>query len=259
MPDEVLQQVAEVTAPEQVATAEPVSEVSTTPEEKPAEPPKTFTQEELDAAISKRLAREQRKWERTQAAKQPEPPKAPVEPPVADQFTTPEAYAEALAQQKAEELVAKREFEQQRREVMEAYHEREEEARGKYDDFEQVAYNPTVRITAVMAEVIQSSEIGPDLAYHLGSNPKEAERISKLTPFLQAKEIGRLEDRLLQAPPTKKVTTAPPPISPVAARGSGNPSYDTTDPRSIKTMTTSEWIEADRLRQLKKLEAQRHR
>ena len=47
-------------APEQVATAVPETEVIA-PE---AEAPKTFSQEELDAAIGKRLAREQRKWER---------------------------------------------------------------------------------------------------------------------------------------------------------------------------------------------------
>ena len=42
------------------ATPEPVVDL---PEEKPVEAPKTFTQEELDAAIGKRLARYQRKWE----------------------------------------------------------------------------------------------------------------------------------------------------------------------------------------------------
>ena len=43
-------------APEQVATAAPDPEV-TSLEEKPVEASKTFTQEELDAAIGKRLAR----------------------------------------------------------------------------------------------------------------------------------------------------------------------------------------------------------
>ena len=52
---------------EQVATAAPDTNVDA-PEEKPVEAAKTFTQEELDAAIGKRLAREQRKWERTQVA-----------------------------------------------------------------------------------------------------------------------------------------------------------------------------------------------
>jgi hypothetical protein len=107
-----------------------------------------------------------------------------------------------------------------------------------------------------MAETIQHSDIGPDLAYYLGSNPKDAERISRLSPFMQAKEIGRIEAKLADNPPVKKTTSAPAPISPVTARSTGAPSHDTTDPRSTKSMTTSQWIEAERARQLKKWQAQ---
>ena len=138
---------------------------------------------------------------------------------------------------------------------MNAYHDKEEEIRAKYDDFEQVAYNPNLPITTVMAQTIQASDIGPEVAYHLGANPKEAERISRLSPILQAKEIGKIEAQLAANPPVKKTSNAPAPISPVSARSSGTPSYDTTDPRSIKSMSTSEWIEAERLRQVKKHEA----
>jgi len=240
-------------APEPEVTSAPAPEVTET-EEKSV---KTFTQEELDAAIGKRLAREQRKWEREQAAKaaaQPAP-KAAVEPPSADQFQSPEAYAEALAEQKAEELIRRREAERQRSEILESYHEKEEEIRAKYEDFEQVAYNPNLPITPIMAESIQASDAGPEVAYFLGTNPKEAERISRLSPVLQAKEIGKIEAKLAANPPVKKTTSAPTPISPVTAKSSGQPAYDTTDPRSIKSMSTSEWIEAERQRQIKKLEA----
>ena len=237
------------TAPESDAVAVEVSE------EKPAEATKVFTQEELDAAIGKRLAREQRKWERERAIT----PIAPTEAPSVDQYDTVEAYAEALAEQKAEQLLAKREQSRQQSELIEAYHDREEEARAKYDDFEQVAYNPNLRITNAMAESIQSSDIGPDVAYYLGSNLKEAERIARLSPILQAKEIGKLEVRLSNEPVTKKTTNAPAPISPVTARSSGGPAYDTTDPRSTKTMTDSQWIEAERARQIKKLQAHANR
>jgi hypothetical protein len=73
---------------------------------------------------------------------------------------------------------------------------------------------------------------------------------------LQAKEIGRIEAKIANDVPVKRTTSAPAPISPVTARSSGNPSYDTTDPRSTKTMSASEWIEADRQRQIKKAQAQ---
>src|SRR5574343_531609 len=95
---EELQAVIETPASETSTTAVPGTEVIETPVETPAPAPKTFTQEELDAAIGKRLAREQRKWERehrTVAA-----PPTPVDLPPAEQFESVEAYAEALAQKK---------------------------------------------------------------------------------------------------------------------------------------------------------------
>ena len=251
---------AEVSAPEQVATAAPETEELAPEAVEPAVESKTFTQEELDAAIGKRLAREQRKWEREQVAKAAEKQlKTPVEIPPIEQFNSPDEYAEVLAERKAEELLARREQARMQSEIIESYHEREEEARNKYDDFEQVAYNSKLPITDAMAQTIQASEVGPDMAYYLGSNPKEAERISRLSPLSQAKELGKIEAKLADNPVVKKTSSAPAPIAPITARSSGSPATDTTDPRAIKSMTTSEWIEADRQRQIKKWEAQRNR
>lgn len=252
---------AEVSAPEQVATAAPETEELAPEAAKTEEATKTFTQEELDAAIGKRLAREQRKWEREQAARQAEMQAKRVIPadlPPADSLP-PEQYAELLAERKAEELIAAREQARLQSEILESYHDREEEARNKYDDFEQVAYNPKLPITDTMAQTIQASEVGPDMAYYLGSNPKEAERISRLSPLVQAKELGKIEAKLADNPVVKKTSSAPAPIAPVTARSSGSPSFDTTDPRSVKNMSTSEWIEAERQRQIKKWEAQKNR
>ena len=249
----------QVPAPEPAATAAPESEVVSQEADKPEEKPaKTFSQEELDALVGKRLARERRKWEREQALKAPEP-QAQTPATLPDRDIDPDAYAEALAARKAEELLARREAERQQRELLMAYKEREEAAFEKYDDFEQVVYNKALPITNVMAETIQASEVGPDVAYYLGSNPREAERISRLSPYLQAKEIGKIEVKLTDNPPVKRTTNAPPPIKPVTAKTVGAPARDTTDPRSVKDMSTSEWIEAERLRQIKQWEARRNR
>jgi hypothetical protein len=245
---QALAEVDSVPTTEVTATPEVVENAPEVAESQPEQAEeKKYSQAEIDAMIGKRLAREQRKWERDQAAKQTQP--APVEQYAED---TPDA----LTLQKAEELIARREAAKQQAEVLEQYHDREEAARDKYDDFEQVAYNPKVPITSVMAESIQNSEIGPDVAYYLGTNIKEAERIARLSPILQAKEIGKIEAKLDSNPPVKKTTSAPPPISPVTARSAGVSAYDTTDPRSTKTMTDSQWIEAERARQMKKWEAQ---
>lgn len=245
-------------APELEVTATPEPEVVAQEQQPEEKPTKTFTQEELDAAVGKRLARERRKWEREAAVKATKvgTPAMPAELPSKDD--NPEAYAEALAERKAAELLAQREAERERLALVEAYQDREEQAREKYDDFEQVVYNQNLPITDVMAQTIQASDVGPDVAYYLGSNPKEADRIARLSPFLQAKEIGRIEARLAENPPVKRSTSAPPPIKPVTAKANSAPVLDTTDPRSMK-MSTSEWIEAERMRQIKKWEAQRNR
>ena len=86
------QVVAEINpAPEPEATAAPES-AETTPEEQ--QPTKSFSQEELDAIVSKRLAREQRKWEREQAQRlaeqQARQPVAP--PPAPDDFEIGRAH-----------------------------------------------------------------------------------------------------------------------------------------------------------------------
>ena len=259
---QALAEVESASAPETTAVPEDAQNAPEVAENQPEQTleEKKFTQADIDAMISKRLAREQRKWEREQAQRSAETQIVKSAPTASvDQFESPEAYAEALAYQKAEELLAKREAAKQQSQVLESYQELEEAARDKYDDFVQVAYNPKLPITNVMAETIQSSDIGPELAYYLGSNPKDAERISRMAPLAQAKEIGKIEAKLAAEPPVKRSTSAPTPISPVTARTSGSPAIDTTDPRSIKTMTASQWIEADRARQMKKLEAQRIR
>lgn len=252
---EEVEVVAVEPAPEQVATAAPVNADETPEAEKSA--PKTFTQEELDAAIGKRLAREQRKWEREMALRSAQAAPVAQEIPPADQFDSVDAYADALATKKAEELLARREFERQQVQLVSAYHERVDEAIEKYPDYQQVVENPSLPVTNVMAASIRASEIGPDVAYYLGSNPKEADRISRLPDFLQAKEIGKLEAKLAASPPVRRTSSAPAPIAPVTSRQSSAPSFDTTDPRSVKSMSTSEWIEAERQRQRMKWEAQR--
>lgn len=225
--------------PTQDATAQP-AEAEAEPVEGTDPAPKTFTQDELDAILEKRLARERRAWERQT--------QQPNVQPVSDGF---DAEGNPLT---PEQIIQQYEASRQQDSIREAYSEREEAALEKYPDFQQIAYNPNLPITNDMALAIQASDQGPDVLYWLGSNPKEAARLSKLPAFQQAKEIGRIEERLTTNPPAKKTTSAPPPISPIAAP-SGGPKFDTTDPRSIQQMDTSAWIEAERARQRKKLEA----
>ena len=147
---QALAEVDSAPAPEVTATpenAENAPEVVENQEDQVEE--KKYSQAEIDAMIGKRLAREQRKWEREHQAKVTQQVTKTEVPPI-EHFESPDAYAEALAVKKAEEMLAQREFQKQQAEIEKAYYESEEEARAKYDDFEQVAYNPQLRVTDVI-------------------------------------------------------------------------------------------------------------
>ncbi len=92
-----------------------------------------------------------------------------------------------------------------------------DDARARYQNYDAVALNVNLPVTEAMAGVIQAVDNGPDVLYHLGSNPAEAARISTLTPQEQAFELGRMS-AALTAPQPKTVTEAPPPIKPVTGR-----------------------------------------
>lgn len=250
MSEEMLADSSALDQPESAA----VDTIVTSPEEAPVEQ-KLFTQEELDAALGKRLAIERRKIER-ELRNKPVPPVVPVAPVTPDQFSSDEAYVDALAEQKAARLVEQREQQKKEFEVNEAFHEKLESARDKYDDFMTVAFNPDIPITTAMLEIIRDSDAGTDLAYYLGKNREEAVRISEMTVAQQGAALARLEVKISNAPSVKKTSSAPAPISPVNPRGSASVEYDTTDPRSVGKMSASEWIERENKREMAMLRAQ---
>lgn len=281
--DEVTEVVTETTpapdAPQHPAVPESVETASTeaapvsgeeTPEPEPSKPAKTFTQEEVDALIAKRLARAERKRlaEQRQPEPKAEPQPEPVGKPDPSKFNDTESYLEALTEWKADQKVTEKleALDKKRREehvkaaqqqAQAQYQALEEKARDTHEDFDDVVYNPAVPITDHMAFTIQNSEVGPELAYYLGTHLSEAARISRLHPLAQAKELGKLEDKLsAPAPRPAKPSNAPEPIKPIGGKGSASQSFDTTDPRSTKTMTTSEWIAAERKRQEARWKAQ---
>lgn len=265
--DVAAENAAPVTETTAVSADSPVAGEESKPEAK--ETPKTFSQEDVDKIVSKEKARLERRLQKeidrkiADAMKNVSPqtqaePESPAKPKP-DQFATTEEYVEALAAFKAEEIFRTKtqESESQRREaelrqrhqsVVTSYQERVEQAMEKYPDFEDIAYAPDVPITNAMAATIQESEKGPDIAYFLGKNPAEAQRIAKLSPFLQAKELGKLEAKLESAPAPVRTSNAPPPINPIRNATAGTGFVDTTDPKSLKQMGTSAWIEAENRR-----------
>lgn len=94
-----------------------------------------------------------------------------------------------------------------------------------YEDFDDVMERMWAGKIPVIAQhdhvaeyIIEVSDRGPELAYHLDANPKEAERIASLPRLAQVRELARLEASLPK-PGAKNVTKAPPPPKQVGARG----------------------------------------
>jgi hypothetical protein len=77
-----------------------------------------------------------------------------------------------------------------------------------------VANNSSLQLSEFMVGAAAESEVGHEILYHLGKNPAESARIASMSPFAQAKEIGKIEAKLTATPP-KSPSKAPPPVVPV--------------------------------------------
>ena len=240
-------------APDSVTTA--VTETADIGEQTDQEDnePKTFTQEELSRIVAKETAKVERKLRR-EADERANAPRPMVEPNLND-FTSQAAYIDAAAAYKAEQIVATREAQKQQKVVAESYADREEVAREKYSDYAEAVHVDTKdggpAISREMATVIMDSEIGPEIAYYLAKNVDESKRIWALSPLAQAAAIGKIEAKLTAKGPAKPSSNAPNPIKPIGSGRSTNPARDTQDPRSMKSMTDAEWINAENARRRK--------
>jgi hypothetical protein len=89
--------------------------------------------------------------------------------------------------------------------------------REQVPDFEQVAYSNGVTYSQHGIKMLRQHPSGPQLAYYLGKNSAEAQRIANLSPLETAFELGSLSERL-KGPPRKVVSKAPNPVPTVRGR-----------------------------------------
>lgn len=239
------------------------------PEQKPAETPRNYSQAEVDEIVGKvkknsrmklaearrdidtfkRMAfeRQQQQYQQTQPQ-----PQAQAEPKLEDFNNDWDSYQRAVARREAEKFANERESTRRQEEARNQairdfqqartlYSEREVKAREKYEDYDEVALGNTP-ISDAMAQAIIHSEIGPDIAYFLGQNRAEAQRIYGLRPERAITEIGKIEAKLeamaqsASQTPAKKPSNAPAPIEPVA----GKTANATDEPSERDDMAT--WI-----------------
>lgn len=104
------------------------------------------------------------------------------------------------------------------------------------DDFEEIVSDPTLKISPVLGELALESELGPQIIYAMATDPKEAKRVSAMSPARQAAWFGQKEAELssessgagepsgrkhLHSDNSPKTTQAPPPPK-SKPRGSGS-------------------------------------
>jgi hypothetical protein len=243
MPDENLEALAAEQPTEEVGEApEPSESTANSESTDDAQEPQHSRRDKRIDELTWKAAQAQRDaqyWREQAEAKAQEREQAKVpaggdaEPQI-DQFDNDAEYLRALARwevrqerQQATEQEKQRQQQEQRRQAQQGFAARAAQFREQAPDFDQVLANPSVgQIPPHMADTIVESELGPQLAYHLGKNPQEAQRIAALSPYAAARELGRLEAKLM-ASPARKQTTAPPPVKPVAGgTGDATPELD---------------------------------
>jgi hypothetical protein len=249
-----------VTAANQTEAVEQVTatEGDTQQEQEEAKPAKTFSQEEVDALIAKRIAKEARKQGRIEAeaaALREQLQKLTPPEPKRDAFATDEEHEQARIQhairEEARKLAAeqvKQLSEQQKQQTaVQSFWSKADEVGERFPDFEQAVTDPTfVQLSGHIYEFVMDSDIGPELAYHLSKNRQKAVAIHGMSPIQAARALMTLESEI-KSKPKAKPSNAPEPINPVGNRGRATASALPSDTDDIDT-----WMRKERARTQRK-------
>ena len=172
---------------------------------------------------------------RPQQPPQPTTPQFPQgpQPPRQEQFATHEEWMQAqiaygvqqaLAEERRQEM-ARRQQDQQAQ-MQQAWDEKTEAGRDKFDDYDEVVNLPRYApaIQQVVSDALLGSELGPDLLYYLGSHPADVRKLNGMSPYAAARYLGQLEVQLRtppgngnggsKAPPRQAPGSPPPPVAP---------------------------------------------
>lgn len=150
----------------------------------------------------------------------------------AEQRLTEREAQNAGEEAKAAKLQAEEIGKRERAALEQSWAAAREEAKTRYADFETVALTGWEPSPA-MTDLILTSDVGPDVAYHLGQNRALAAQIAEMNPVEAARAIGRIEASIV-TPKPRTETKAPDPINPV--RGSAAAG------RNPDTMSYVEWV-----------------
>jgi hypothetical protein len=252
--------VVEVATEKEVPVEEKPVEETPTPD--PAEPKAEEEKkpEEIKTEEPVKKNHDQRRWERTlkeraeykakaewleQQLQQKQAPADKEGRPARDQYQSDEDYVDALTTWKVDQKLSGVKAElaqhQTRSQTQTEWASKITQARAEYADYDTVMEDAQdIPISPDVAEAIQSSDLGGDIAYYLAKNPEEALRINSLTPMAAAREIGRIESYVeyekTQSKKVVPVSKAPSPIKPVKS------SSTASGTKSLEDMSPSEYM-----------------
>lgn len=246
MTDEVMQSAtpAPVEQTEQVQQVESNSSEATA--EQTQEQQQEQTQEQKDEAkkepwFQKRINEQTRKYYE-EARKRQELEQRLAQYEQKTQYQAPEEQYQpqvdvnTLAEQRAAQLLAEREF-------IKACNKVYETGAKELENFDAAVSNlQLVEPTREFLDAVTASDAGHKILHHLGQlgNLAEAERILKLPPVQMGRELAKLEIKLSQ-PQAKPVSKAPAPIKPVGTGG-------VNDSGLRDDLPIDEWMRRDRER-----------
>jgi len=154
--------------------------------------------------------------------------------------------SEKRAQRVARELVAKppEPDTNEAESAYEAHVARERAFEAENPDYRRKVYDDNVKISQLMATEIEASDVGPDMAYYLASNPDISREISLLPQRDAIRRMVQLETEVKAnkaATSGNTSTKAPPPQERRVKGGKPGVRINANDPKSDR-MTDAEWL-----------------
>jgi hypothetical protein len=218
---------------------------------------KEVKEDDLKDPVEKRIGKLTKKWRTTERERDFERAKRleaetelaklksqipSADKPKRDDFEDEAEFLEALTDWKVEsklkthsEVVTKKIGEdaekQAATEIEQELEEISEKGQDKYEDYSTVVFDKDLVLTQGMVETALLTDIAEDILYYLGKNPDISAAIGEMSALKAAKEIGKIEARLVAEKkkpdekkadppaPAKKLTQTPEPIDPVRSTG----------------------------------------
>jgi hypothetical protein len=241
-------------APEAEVKTEEVNSEEVKTEAAPTEKPQKGFQKRINQLTAEKHEERLKNQELEKRIKDLESNVAKAKPdlvaPNPDDFETDQEYNTANANYYAEvsanaadarisakeQEVRQQEQQSTKEAIANKYWDKVESVSDSYENFEEIAHGHKFQDSS-LTYMIADLDKGPEVAYHLGSNLDEAERIFNLPEVQRMRELTKLEYQVESLKP-KVVSEAPDPITPLG----NSEQVDTVGVNGDNIKNADEWL-----------------